>query len=146
MSTLWWFILMFCGGVTVAVQPSINGRLAERIGVVESSFVSFAVGAVALCAMVIMSGRAGNLRGVADARWWELTGGLLGAFFVTLTIMIVPRIGTAAAMAATIAAQLMTGLLLDQFGLFGFRTVPLDGRRAVGSILLLIGAGLVFRR
>jgi transporter family-2 protein len=146
MTSLWLFILMFCGGVTVAVQPSINGRLAERIGVIESSFVSFAVGTLALLILVILSGRAGSLRGIADARWWELTGGLLGAFFVTLTIVIVPRIGTAAAMAAIIAAQLMTGLLLDHFGLFGFRSVPLDGKRAVGSILLLIGAGLVFRR
>ncbi len=146
MASLWWFFLMFCGGITVAVQPSINGRLAERIGVVESSCISFAVGTLALFAIVLVSGRAGNLRGIADAHWWELTGGLLGAFFVTLTIVIVPRIGTAAAMAATIAAQLMTGLLLDHYGLFGFRAVPLDGKRVVGGILLLIGAGLVFRR
>jgi transporter family-2 protein len=146
MASLWWYFLMFCGGITVAVQPSINGRLAERIGVVESSCISFAVGTLALFAIVLLSGRAGSLKGIVDARWWELTGGLLGAFFVTLTIVIVPRIGTASAMAATIAAQLMTGLLLDHYGLFGFRPVPLDGKRAVGGILLLIGAGLVFRR
>ena len=121
MASLLWFFLMFCGGITVAVQPSINGRLAERIGVVESSCISFAVGTLALFAIVLLSGRAGNLRGIVDAHWWELTGGLLGAFFVTLTIVIVPRIGTASAMAATIAAQLMTGLLLDHYGLFGFR-------------------------
>jgi transporter family-2 protein len=94
---------------------------------------------------VLISGR-GNLRGIGEANWWELTGGLLGAFFVTLTIVIVPRIGTASAMAATIAAQLVTGLLLDQFGLFGLRVVPLDGKRLLGASLLLIGAGLVFRR
>ena len=95
---------------------------------------------------MLFGGRFGNLRGVADARWWELTGGVLGAFFVTLTIVIVPRIGTASAMAATIAAQLITGLLLDQFGIFGFRTIAMDGKRAVGVALLLLGAGLVFRR
>jgi transporter family-2 protein len=146
MTSLGLFFIMFCGGIAVALQPSINGRLAERIGAVESSCTSFAVGTLVLFAIVLLGGRIGSLRGLADARWWELTGGLLGAFFVTLTIVIVPRIGTASAMAATIAAQLITGLVLDHFGLFGFRTVPMDGKRAVGVVLLLIGAGLVFRR
>lgn len=65
-----------------------------------------------------------------------------GAFPVN----VVPRIGTASAMAATIVAQLITGLVLDHYGLFGFRTVPFDGKRALGVLLLLFGAGLVFRR
>lgn len=146
MNTLLLFLVMFCGGIAVALQPSINGRLAQRIGTLESSTISFAVGTLALFAIVLVGGRLGNLRGIADSRWWELTGGLLGALFVTLTIVIVPRIGTASAMAAAIAGQLIAGLLLDQFGIFGFRTIALDGKRAFGVALLLIGAGLVFRR
>jgi transporter family-2 protein len=136
---------MFLGGIAVAIQPSINGRLAQKIGAVESAAISFAVGTLALLVVALIAGR-GSFRGLAEARSWELTGGFLGAFFVTLTIIIVPRIGTASAMAATIAAQLTTGILLDHYGLFGFRTIPLDPKRAVGACLLLAGAALVFRR
>ena len=146
MNSLLFFAAMFFGGIAVAVQPSVNSRLAQRIGTIESSFISFAVGTLALFAVVLFCGRLGNLRGITGANWWELTGGLLGAFFVTLTILVVPRIGTASAMAATITAQLIAGLLLDQFGFFGLRTVVMDGRRAVGVALLLVGAVLVFRR
>jgi len=146
MNSLFFFLLMFLGGICVAVQPSINGRLAQRVGVIESSCISFAVGTLVLFAILVIGGRAGNLRGIVDARWWELTGGFLGAFFVTLTIVAVPRIGTASVMAAAIAAQLIAGLLLDQFGIFGLRTVALDGKRALGVALLLAGAGLIFRR
>jgi transporter family-2 protein len=146
MNSLLLFLLMFCGGIAVALQPSINGRLASRIGTVESSCVSFAVGTMVLLIIVVSSGRADNLRGIAAASWWELTGGALGAFFVTLTILVIPRIGTASAMAATITAQLIFGLLLDHFGMFGFRIIPLDAKRLAGVILLLAGAGLVFRR
>lgn len=146
MNSLLFFAAMFCGGMAVALQPSINGRLAQRIGAVESSCISFAVGTLILFTIVLLGGRIGNLRGIAQAGWWEFSGGLLGAVFVTLTIVIVPRIGTASAMAATIAAQLITGLLLDQFGFLGFRTIAMDGKRALGVALLLIGAGLVFRR
>ena len=145
MQTLGFFLLMFLGGIAVAVQPSINGRLAQKIGTLESSTISFVVGTLALLAVALVAGR-GSFRGLAEARGWELTGGFLGAFFVTLTIIIVPRIGTAAAMSATIAAQLTTGILLDHYGLFGFRTVPLDSKRALGACLLLAGAALVFRR
>ncbi|MBI5657388.1 MAG: DMT family transporter [Geobacter sp.] len=145
MSNLMLMVLMFCGGLAVAVQPSINGRLAQKVGTFESSFISFAVGTLALLAVVLIAGK-GSLRGVAAASWWELTGGFMGAFFVTMTIVAVPRIGTAAAMASVIAAQLTTGLLLDHFGLFGFRHFPMDGKRAFGVLLLVAGAALVYRR
>lgn len=145
MSNLVLFLLMMCGGVFIAVQPSINARLAQKTGVIESSTVSFAVGAMALLIVSTMVGK-GSLRGVAAANWWELTGGLCGAFYVTLIIFAVPRIGTAAAMAATIAAQLATGLLLDHYRLFGYQGAPFDLKRGIGVVLLLIGAALVFRR
>ena len=145
MQSLGFFLLMFLGGIAVAVQPSINGRLAQKIGTLESSAISFTVGAMALLLVALVAGR-GSFKGLVDARGWELTGGFLGAFFVTLTSIIVPRIGTAATMAATIAAQLTTGILLDHYGLFGFKSVPLDSKRAVGVCLLLAGAALVFRR
>ena len=139
------YLLMLCGGIMVAVQPSINARLARIVGVLESSCISFAVGTVALFMVVLLVGR-GSLRGVAAASWWELTGGLLGAFFVTMTIFVVPRIGTAAAMAAIIAGQLATGLLMDHFGLLGGRHIPLDSSRMLGVLLLMAGGWLVFRR
>jgi len=145
MNTLLLFCLMICGGIAVAVQPSINGRLAQKTGVLESSCISFTVGALALLAVVLLTGRNG-LRGVSEASWWELTGGLLGAFFVTMTIVVVPRLGTATAMATIITSQLAAGLILDQFGLFGFRQIPFDLKRGIGLALLIVGAGLVFRR
>lgn len=145
MSNFILLLLMFCGGIAIAVQPSINGRLAQKIGVVESSCISFAVGALVLLGGALLAGK-GSFRGLAAVSWWELTGGLLGAFFVTLTIIAVPRIGTTSAMAAVIGAQLTTGILLDHFGLFGFKTIPLDGKRLIGVVLLMAATALIFRK
>jgi transporter family-2 protein len=138
-------VLMFCGGIAIAVQPSINGRLAQKIGTLESSCISFVVGALLLLVMVLAFGK-GSLKEITNVNWWEFTGGGLGAFFVTLTIVAIPRIGTTATMAAVIGAQLATGVLLDHFGLFGFRTIPLDSKRAIGVVLLMAGAGLIIRK
>ena len=135
-------LMMFCAGITVAVQPSVNARLAQKVGIIESACISFAVGTIALYLLLLFSGR-GTFRGVGETAWWEWTGGILGAIFVTTTIVVVPRIGTAAAMAAIIAAQLLAGIILDHFGFFGFQGTPMDAKRAVGVLLLLAGAMLV---
>lgn len=145
MSNLLLLSMMFSAGIAIAVQPSINARLAQKVGVMESACISFAVGTVALFLLVLIAGK-GNLKGVGAAAWWEWTGGFFGAFFVSMSIFVVPRIGTAAAMSAVIAAQLTTGVLLDHFGAFGMRQIPLDLKRVVGCLLLVAGLALVGRR
>lgn len=145
MNNLMLVLLMACGGVAVALQPSINARLAQRVGAYESSLISFAVGTLCMLAVVLMAGR-GSLRNVLDTSWWELTGGLLGAFFVTMTIIAVPRLGTAAVMSMIIAGQLATGVLLDQYGAFGMRQIALTPLRGLGIALLCLGAALVVRK
>lgn len=138
-------VLMACGGVAIAMQPSINARLALKVGSYESSLISFAIGTLALFFMVMIDGR-GNLRNVVDASWWELTGGFLGAYFVTMTIIAVPRLGTLSVMSIILAGQLITAALLDQYGVFGLRQISLTPLRGVGILLLCIGTGLIIRK
>jgi transporter family-2 protein len=145
MTHLYPVLLMMCAGAAVALQPSINARLAGKTGLLESACISFAVGTAALLLAVLGSGR-WTVKGLSDTVWWEWTGGLLGAFFVSATILAVPRIGTTATMAATITAQLLTALVLDHFGLFGFGGAQIDLKRSVGAFLLIIGAWLIIRR
>lgn len=145
MSNMYLVLLMACGGLAVAIQPSINARLAQKIGSYESSLISFVVGTLAMFVMVVIAGR-GSLRNVVDVSWWELTGGLLGAYFVTMTIIAVPRLGTLAVMSIIIAGQLTTAALLDQYGAFGLRQIPLTPVRGIGLLLLCVGASLVIRK
>lgn len=137
-------ILTLCGGIAMTVQPSINARLAEKTGLIESALVSFFVGTVILAVISVTAG-GGSLKGIASCRWWEMTGGIYGAFFVTVITLAVPRIGTLAAMAIIIATQLATGIILDHFGLFGFKATPVDIKRLSGAALLIIGALLVIK-
>jgi transporter family-2 protein len=144
MPDLFYFLLMLVSGVFVALQPLINANLAVRVGLIQSSFISFAVGTAVLAGVLLVYGH-GNLRAASGAPWWQFTGGCLGAFFVTSIILAVPRIGAAAALAATIASQLAAGAMLDHFGLMGGRHIPLDSWRAIGIVLLFAGAALVLK-
>jgi transporter family-2 protein len=138
-------LLIACGGVAVAIQPSINARLAQKTGFLEAATISFAVGTLALLLVSLLSGQ-GSFRRIVEVPWWQLSGGLFGAFFVTMTIVGVPRIGTTAVLALTIASQLMAGMVMDHYGVFGMRGIPIDGKRIVGVGLLLIGVFLVCKR
>lgn len=135
---------MFFAGILVALQPSVNARLAQKIGLVESSTVSFLVGTIFLLLIALLFGQ-GSFRALPHASWWELTGGLMGAFFVFTVILIVPRLGTGAVMAVAIAGQLLTAILLDHFQVFGFRGIPLDLNRIAGVVLMLLGTWLIIR-
>jgi len=145
MSNLVLMLLIACGGIAVAIQPSINARLAQKTGFLEAATISFAVGTLALLLVSLLSGQ-GSFRRIVEVPWWQLSGGFFGAFFVTMTIVGVPRIGTTAVLALTIASQLMAGMVMDHYGVFGMRGIPVDGKRIIGVALLLIGVFLVCKR
>ncbi len=138
-------VLMIAGGVAVALQPSINARLAEKTGYLQAATVSFAVGTLVLF-FISLASQQGSLRKATEADWWQLSGGLFGAFFVTMTIIGVPRIGTTAVLALTIVSQLIAGLVMDHYGVFGMRGIPVDFKRMLGVVLLLVGVALICRR
>lgn len=145
MSHLILIFAMLAGGVAVAVQPSINARLAEKTGFLQAATVSFAVGTLVLLFLSLCV-RQGSLKRAVEADWWQLTGGFYGAFFVSMTIFAVPRIGTTAVLALTIVSQLVAGLIMDHYGLLGMQGIPMDGKRVFGVLLLLIGVYFVVKR
>ncbi len=145
MSNLVLFLAILAAGAAATVQPPINARLAEKIGIIHAATISFLVGTVVLLVVSLSVGR-GSYKEIVHADWWQYSGGLFGAFFVTLTILAVPRLGIGAVMAALIVSQLATGLVFDHFGLFGMRQIPLDLSRIAGVVLLMIGVALIFRR
>lgn len=145
MSNLVLLFAIFIAGAAATLQPPINARLAEKIGIIQSATISFLVGTLVLF-LVSLGVERGSFRAIGTVEWWQLSGGVFGAFFVTLTILAVPRLGTGTAMAALIVSQLATGLIFDHFGLFGMRQIPFDLSRLAGVVLLMVGVALIFRR
>jgi transporter family-2 protein len=104
--------------------------------------VSFAVGALALFLVVVLFYRSEHSH-ASDAPWWAWVGGLLGAFYVTSTVVVPVRIGAAAFFGILVAAQLVTSVVLDRFGLLGFPKQDVSPLRLLGVALLIGGAVLV---
>ena len=138
-------LLTAVAGGLIALQAPINAGLGRATGSLPAALVSFAVGTVALAAIVVLSGRAGGLGSTFDVSWYYLLGGLLGAVYVANALIAVSTIGAGGVAAATIAGQLSASVAIDRLGLFGLDQVPLSPERIVGVALLLVGTFLVVR-
>lgn len=72
-------------------------------------------------------------------------GGLLGAASVFVIVWVVPKIGVTSVLISVIAGQILIGLIIDHFGLFGSRSIPIDYKKSV-AILLLFTSLYIFNQ
>jgi transporter family-2 protein len=139
-------VLMVIAGGFIALQSPINSRLGHAVGALQGAFVSFAVGTVVLfVATALARGGLGRVGHVGEVDAIYLTGGILGAGYVTTALLSVRSLGTGGVIAATIAGELTVGVLIDQFGLFGVQQQVITPARVAGIVLLALGVLLVVR-
>jgi bacterial/archaeal transporter family-2 protein len=133
-------------GGLIALQAPINSQLGRSVGTFQAAFVSFALGTL-LLALVASLAR-GGFGQVAEARhlsWYYLTGGVLGAAYVTTVLVTVRSLGAGPVVAATIAGQLTASVVIDQFGLLGVARAPITIGKILGVVLLALGVWLIVR-
>ena len=139
-------ILTAATGGLVALQAPVNSILGRAIGTWQAAFVSFAIGTVALAAIAALAtGGLGQVSGVRNVSWVYLTGGLLGAAYVTTILVTVRTLGAGGIVAATIAGQLAISVVIDHFGLVGVAKQPITALKILGITLLALGTYLVVR-
>ena len=146
MMGLFWSLLGIMSGAFIAVQAPINALLARGLGSpVAAAAFSFLSGAVvlAIAALVVTRAQGASLDWKAPAPWLFVTGGLLGGAYVTISTILIPRIGAAALMAFLVAGQLLAGMMLDRIGFLGMAVREISLGRIVGAVMLLTGALLV---
>ena len=137
--------LVILAGFLTAMQSPINAGLSRTVGVLESSFVSFAGGALFLGLAMLFFGR-GHIWRLTEAPSWQWLGGILGATMVLSSIIAVPRIGVLATALAMIFGNLLMAAIIDNYGWFGVPVTPFGWHRLLGFVLVLAGLALVFRR
>ncbi len=146
MAALFYAAMAVGGGILFAIQAAINAKLARLLGgAIPATMVSFGVGWVVLTVMTLVTVR--TIPSTADLReapaYVFVAGGLLGATVLSLSVFLVPRIGAGATMCLVITGQVLSGLLLDSFGLFGLTVREPTVWRILGAVLVAGGALMV---
>jgi bacterial/archaeal transporter family-2 protein len=141
-------VLMVVAGGFIALQSPINSGLGRVVGALQGAFVSFLIGTVVLFVAASLArgglARIGHVGEVSS--WLYVTGGVLGAGYVTCALLSVRSLGTGGVIATTIAGELFVAVLIDQFGWFGVDKQPIDAVRIAGIVLLAAGVLLVVKR
>lgn len=140
-------LLGLASGAVLPVQASVNSALGRHLGRPEwAALTNFVVGSLGLaCWLLVQRVSPPGADQVARAPWWAWTGGLLGGFFVTVVVVLAPRLGVATALALAVAGQMAGAVLIDHLGWFGVAARPFDLSRAAGAALLVAGVVLLRR-
>jgi bacterial/archaeal transporter family-2 protein len=139
-------LMMVVAGGFIALQAPINATLGRSVGTFAAASVSFTIGTLALVLITLLLG--GGFGAIGEARhlsWYYLTGGVLGAIYVTSALVAVRGLGAGGVTAATITGQLLTAVVVDRLGILGLEERALTPGRLLGVALLAVGTYLVVR-
>ena len=135
-------LLAIAAGLSNGFQAPINAALGKYTGAIESSCISFTVGALSLFIVAMVIGR-GSIIKFAEAPPYLLVGGILGAILVTIMLIVVTRIGAAVTISSVITGQMIAALIIDQTGFLGVPKNPIDLYRIGGIFFLAVGIKLL---
>jgi transporter family-2 protein len=139
--------LALVAGISVVVQQALNANLRNAIGSAAwSGFVSYAVGLA--CMVLLTLALRDPLPSAAVAAripWWAWSGGLFGAIFIALGILLIPQLGAATFLALLVAGQMLASITLDHYGWLGLEQRSVDLPRLIGAGLLVAGVVLIRR-
>ncbi|WP_436492286.1 DMT family transporter [Actinokineospora sp. HUAS TT18] len=138
------------GGVVLALQARINGRLGTELGDgLIAATISFIIGLVILITAVAVTptARAGVKRLTHALRTrqlqpWQCLGGVVGAWYVTSQGLTVTLLGVAVFTVAVVAGQVMSSLVVDRAGIAPGDPQPITGPRAFGAALAVVAVGV----
>ena len=132
------------GGLAVGVQGPIVSQMSQRIGTMAGAFVVHVSGAILSGALLLALGGE-NIRNWRGLSWYMFLSGSFGVVLYLTLNQTMPRLGATTALALIIIGQLVMGILIDQFGLFGVSVRQVDLVRLVGAGLLIAGGYLIIR-
>ncbi len=138
------FLIGLLGGVAVGFQTPTSNAIGQRVGGISSSLIVHLSGAIFSAFFLILRGGE-NIRNFKNLPAWMFLSGLFGVVVITSISYTVPRIGAAAAISLIIIGQLVTGLIVDHFGLLEAAQRSIDGYRILAVVFLIIGGYLMAR-
>jgi transporter family-2 protein len=140
-------LLTVAAGASIVFQQVLNTNLRfELNSAIWSGVVSYAVGLA--CMVLIAIALRDPIPSAAVAGripWWAWSGGLFGAVFIGLAVVLVPQLGAATFIALLVTGQMLASVAFDHYGVMGLAQRSVDVPRLIGVALLIAGVVLIRR-
>ena len=140
-------LIALASGAANPFQAGTNAELNKQLhNPLWATISVYATGLLAVLLVQLVARQAlpasSTLRNVP---WWAWTGGLISIASTVAGLTLAHRLGSGLFTGLTLTASVITSVLLDQFGLCGFKQHPASPLRATGCALLIAGVWLVAR-
>ena len=143
---MFFLLITLAMGLLMPFQTAANSRLRQVVGpAYVSTLVSFTVSTLALLLVSLLAGIPilPTETMLAEAPWWSWFVGIVAVVTITIAIHLFKEIGQLQALIIPMFSQLIFSLLIDHFGWFGAKVIPLGTNRIIGALLLIVGVTLV---
>ena len=143
---MFFLIIALALGLLMPFQTAANSRLRQVVGpAYVSTLVSFTVSTLALLLVSLVAGIPimPTETMLAEAPLWSWFVGIVAVVTITIAIHLFKEIGQLQALIIPMFSQLIFSLLIDHFGWFGAKVIPLGTSRIIGALLLIVGVTLV---
>lgn len=140
-------LLSLLAGFAVPLQAGTNARLGALLGhPLWATGVSLLVSLLALMVvLLVIKVPKPNLSALSGAPWWIWIGGIAGVLYITIALLMAPRLGALNFIMAVIIGQLVISLIIDYFGLVGLPRKDISLQKLVG-VLVVVGGFVITTR
>jgi transporter family-2 protein len=143
------YLVIAIAGFLIAIQAGCNATLEKSLqNPVLSAFLSFCAGtallffALAIYAAVT-GGRMPRAAQWVAVPWWGWLGGTLGALYILCMVLTAQKVGSGVFIGLTVTATIVASLIMDHFGLLGFKQHTAGPGRIIGGALMVAGMLLI---
>jgi len=139
-----WIALAFLSGAFLPIQAGLNAKLGKAAeSPVYASMLSFAVGTLGLLTYILITKQSMSWAGVREAPAHVWLGGLLGAFYVTVIILVFQKLGPGLTFGLVVAGQMIVSILLEHFNILVAQQNSISLMKLFGVLLVVAGVIII---
>ena len=135
MGILFYFLSLLTG-VLITLMVAVNGGLTAFYGVYSATVMIHIVGLIIISLVVLVKRENPFAKGHT---WFLYLGGAIGVLTTVSNNIAFGRISVSALLALGLLGQSVTGLIIDQCGLFGMPKHPFTKQKLIGLTLIIAG-------
>lgn len=138
------YIYAIAAGSANPVQAGANAELKKCLGQpVWAGIAVYITGLAGMLVIQLLVREAWPSGKLAHTAWWAWTGGLISIASTVAGLTLAQRMGSGTFTGLSVTASLVTSVLLDNFGLVGFKEHHASLLRLLGCAFMIGGLWLV---
>lgn len=141
---IFWILLAFLSGALLPIQAGLNTKLGKAAAnPVYAAMLSFIVGIIGIIIYILVTRQTVSWPGVKDAPAYTWVGGLMGAFYVTVTILAFPKLGPGLTFGLVVAGQMILSVILEHYNILVAQQNQISFMKVLGIILVIAGVVII---